>query len=58
MVAVGGKLPTVTLTVADELWFVLVVTVSLAVKVRTVLETYVWDGLAAVDVWLSPKSHK
>jgi hypothetical protein len=29
---------------------VLVVTVNVAVNVLTVLEAYVWDGLATVDV--------
>ena len=38
MVAMGGRLPTVTLTVAEALWLVLLVTVNVAVNVWTVAD--------------------
>src|SRR5262245_49734097 len=58
IVATGGLLPTVTLTVAVLLRFVGSVTLNVAVKVRTPPCTYVCVGFACVDVVPSPKSQK
>src|SRR5262245_34608080 len=58
IVGVGGALPTTMVTVALEEEPAVSVTVSFAANERTPVEVYVCDGLAAVEVAPSPKSHR
>ncbi len=58
MVGVGGRLPTTTSTTSVDDAPEGTLTVSFAVNLLGVDVVYVCDGLAAVEVAPSPKSHR